>query len=119
MDPIVPKPGQLLGIPLPWLLLAAAVMAVLPCTLPPWRVVNGHLEDRSQVPLVPEGALWMNGAGRLNRNLILEGLVGIDDARLIDDARPIDDAPLRPVDIGKACLLVGGEQLVRCSLGSA
>ena len=63
MHPIVPKPGQLLGIPLPWLLLAAAVMAVLPCTLPPWRVANGHLEDRSQAPLVPEGALWMNRLG--------------------------------------------------------
>ena len=88
-------------------------MAVLPCTLPPWRVANGHLEDRSQAPLVPEGALWMNRAGRLNRNLILAGLVGIDDAR------PIDDPHLRPVDIEKACLLVGGEQLVRCSLGSA
>jgi len=48
MDPIVPKPGQLLGIPLPWLLLAAAVMAVLPCTLPRWRVANGHLEDRTK-----------------------------------------------------------------------
>ena len=109
----MPKPGQLLGIPLPWLLLAAAVMAVLPCTLPPWRVANGHLEDRSQAPLVPEGALWMNRAGRLNRNLTLEGLVDIDVAR------PIDDPHLRPVDIEKACLLVGGEQLVRCSLGSA
>ena len=113
MDPIVPKPRQPLGIPLPLLLLAAAVMVFLPCTLPPWRVANGHLEDRSQAPLVPEGALWMNRAGRLNRNLILEGLVGIDDAR------PIDDPHLRPVDIEKACLLVGGEQLVRCSLGSA
>ena len=113
MDPIVPKPGQLQGIPLPWLLLAAAVMAVLPCTLPRWRVANGHLEDRSQAPLVPEGALWMNWAGRLNRNLTLEGLV------VIDDARPIDDPHLRPVDIEKACLLVGGEQLVRFSLGSA
>ena len=113
MDPIVPKPGQLQGIPLPWLLLAAAVMAVLPCTLPRWRVANGHLEDRSQAPLVPEGALWMNRAGRLNRNLTLEGLV------VIDDARPIDDPHLRPVDIEKACLLVGGEQLVRFSLGSA
>jgi len=94
-------------------------MAVLPCTMPPWRVANGHLEDRCQAPLVPEGALWMNRAGRLNPNLILEGFVGIDDARLIDDARPIDDPHLRPVDIEKACLLVGGEQLVRCSLGSA
>ena len=56
MDPIVPKPGQLQGIPLPWLLLAAAVMAVLPCTLPRWRVANGHLGDRSQAPPIPEGA---------------------------------------------------------------
>jgi hypothetical protein len=113
MDPIVPKPRQPLGIPLPLLLLAAAVMAVLPCTLPPWRVANGHLVDRSQAPLFPEGALWMNWAGRLNHNLILEGFVGIDDAR------PIDDPHLRPVDIEKAWLLVGGEQLVRFSLGSA
>ena len=113
MDPIVPKPRQPLGIPLPWLLLAAAVMAVLPCTLPRWRVANGHLGDRSQAPPIPEGAVWMNRAGRLSRNLTLEGLVDIDVAR------PIDDAHLRPVDIGKACLLVGGEQLVRCSLGSA
>ena len=54
----------------------------------------------------------MNWAGRLNRNLTLEGFVGIDDARRIDDFH------LRPVDIEKACLLVGGEQMVSCSLGS-
>jgi hypothetical protein len=48
MDPIVPKPQQPLGIPLPLLLLAAAVMAFLPCTLPRWRVVNGQLGDRCQ-----------------------------------------------------------------------
>ena len=113
MDPIVPKPRQPLGIPLPLLLLATAVMAVLPCTLPPWRVANGHLEDRSQAPPIPEGAVWINRAGRLSRTLTLEGLVDIDDAR------PIDDAHLRPVDIEKVCLRVGGEQLVRCSLGSA
>jgi hypothetical protein len=34
MDPIVPKPLHPLGIPLPVLLRAAAVMAFLPCTLP-------------------------------------------------------------------------------------
>ena len=119
MDPIVPKPRQPLGIPLPWRLLAAGVMAVLPCTLPRWRVAYGHLEDRSQAPPIPEGAVWINRAGRLSRTLTLEGLVGKDEARLIDDARPIDDPHLRPVDIEKACLLVGGEQLVRCSLGSA
>jgi hypothetical protein len=48
MDPIVPKPLHLLGIPPPLLLLAAAVMAFLPCILLRWRVVNGKLEDRCQ-----------------------------------------------------------------------
>jgi hypothetical protein len=112
MDPIVPKPRHPLGIPLPLLLLAAAVMAFLPRTLPRWRVANGQLEDRNQGPLDPEGALWMNWAGRLSRNLSLEGSV------VRDDAHPIDDFHLRPVDIEKACLLVGGEQMVSCSLGS-
>jgi hypothetical protein len=87
-------------------------MAFLPCTLPHWRVANGQLEDRNQGLLVPEGALWMNRAGRLSRNLIREGSVGRGDAHLVDDGI------LRPVVIEKACLLVGGEQMVRCSLVS-
>jgi len=112
MDPIVPKPLHPLGIPLPLLLLAAAVMAFLPCTLPRWRLANGQLVERNQGLPVPEGPLWMKRAGRLSRNLALDGSVGRDDAH------PIDDFHLRPVVIEKACLLVGGEQMVRCSLGS-
>jgi hypothetical protein len=62
--------------------------------------------------LVPEGALWMKRAGLLSRNLIREGSVGRGDAHLIDDGI------LRPVVIEKASLLVGGEQMLRCSLGN-
>jgi hypothetical protein len=54
----------------------------------------------------------MKRAGRLSRNLIREGSVGRGDAHLIDDGI------LRPVVIEKASLLVGGEQMLRCSLGN-
>lgn len=60
MDLIVPKTLHPFGHALVLLLLVAAALSFVSCTLFLWRVANGQLGERNQVLVVLNGALRMN-----------------------------------------------------------